>query len=79
MEVKAMSRRIWNYPPEAEWICTWQQKYGIYGDLQHCLDATEPYREGDTKSLYRSKSEVVDVLAQFGEASGFWWSISFVQ
>jgi len=74
-----MSKREWVYPPEAEWQAIWQDEYGTVGTLQECLDATEPYREGDTKSLYRSKSEVVDVLALFGEASGNWWSISFVQ
>ena len=74
-----MNKRTWFYPPEAEWQCIWENQYGTRGNLQECLDATEPYREGDIKSLYGSKSEVIDVLAQFGEASGNWWSISFVQ
>jgi predicted MPP superfamily phosphohydrolase len=75
-----MANRVWNFNPEAEWFASWENHHcGTYGELQYCLDCTEPYREEDTKSLYRSKSEVIDVLAQFGEASGNWWSISFVQ
>jgi hypothetical protein len=74
-----MSKRTWNFNPEAEWFCSWENKHGTWGNLQECLDFTQPYREGDTKSLYRSRSEIIDVLAKFGEASGNYWSISFVK
>jgi hypothetical protein len=53
------------------------KKYGTWGDLEHCLEMTDPYRENDASSPYRSKSEVIDVLAKFGSAKGFWWSIEF--
>jgi len=78
MEVKPMSKRTWNFNPEADvWRCTWQDKYGTYGDMQHCLEMTDPYREHDASSPYRNRAEVIDVLAKFGSASGFWWSIEY--
>jgi len=73
-----MHNREWNYPPEGTWRCTWQdKKYGTWGTLPECLAMTDPYREHDTSSPYRNRAEVIDVLAKFGSASGFWWSIKF--
>ena len=73
-----MHNREWNYNPESTWICTWQNKeYGTQGTLAECLEITAPYREHDRSSPYRNKDEVINVLAKFGSASGFWWSIEF--
>jgi hypothetical protein len=71
-----MNRRIWKYNPEGDWDCTWQDKYGMRGSLRDRLDMTEGYRDHDTKSLYRSESEIIDVLARWGRVSGNWWSIT---
>jgi hypothetical protein len=73
-----MNNRVWNYPPESSsWRCTWQDEYGTWGTLPQCLGFTDGYREYDSLSPYRSKSEVIDVLAKFGSAKGFWWSIEY--
>ena len=73
-----MSNREWNFNPESDrWQCIWQDKYGTQGTLSECLEMTDPYREHDRSSLHRSESELIDVLAKFGSASGFWWKIWF--
>lgn len=60
-----------DFDPEGDWGCSWQDKYGSGGNLDFCLDMVDGYLEGDNRDI----NEVRYQLLKKGHASGFWWSI----
>lgn len=60
-----------DFNPEGDWGCTWQDKYGSGGNLDDCLSMVSSHISYDN----RDPSEVRYQLLKEGHASGFWWSI----